>query len=70
MAESSYHLIGAEGSLGSLALGSVVGGELAWRDACATAVLPYFFLALPPLADHVAGLSERRETVLVEALSA
>lgn len=46
------------------------GGELRWRDAAATAVRTYFVVVASPVSDHVAGLSDRREPMLVEAFVA
>lgn len=51
-------------------LGAVVGGELGGRDAAATAVRSDLIVVPPPFADHLAGLGERGEPVLVQALVA
>ena len=48
----------------------MVGSELGGRDAAAAAVRSDLVVVATPLGDDVAGLSQRREPVLVEALVA
>ena len=46
----------------------MIGGKLGRRDASATAVRSDLVVVAAPLGEDVAGLSQRREPVLVEAL--
>lgn len=48
----------------------MIGGELGRPDAATAAVRPDLVVVAPPRTDHLAGLDERREAVLVEALVA
>ena len=48
----------------------MVGGELRWWDTPATAVRSNLVVVTPPVGDDVAGLGERDEPMLVEALVA
>lgn len=48
----------------------MVGSELRWRDPTTTAVRPDLVVVTSPIGDDIAGLGERREPVLVEALIA
>lgn len=48
----------------------MIGSELRWWDAAATAVGANLVVVTSPVGDNVAGLGERVEPMLVEALVA
>lgn len=61
---------GVEGYCGGVDLGSMIGGKLGGWNASATAVRSHLVVVAAPLGDNVAGLSQRREPVLVQAFVA